>query len=44
MEKPGGESTSMDIEKISKYARNQSKFDLTREKFEELTFEVQDKL
>ena len=44
MEKAGGESTSADPEAQQKYARNQSKFDQTKSKFELLSTQLNEEL
>ena len=37
MNKPGGEAHSKEMEDMEKYARNQSKFETSKQKFEQLT-------
>lgn len=44
MEKSGGESTSVDPEAQEKYARNQSKFDQTKSKFELLSTQLNEEI
>ena len=44
MNKPGGERESQNTEDQEKYARNQNKFIVTKQKFEELTKTVLEKL
>ena len=44
MQRPGGEAHSQDMEEMQTYARNQSKFENQKQKFEQLTLLVNDKL
>ena len=44
MEEPGQESTSTKASDQEKYARNLSKLETTKQKFEQLTMEVNTKL
>lgn len=44
MQRPGGEAHSQDMEEMQTYARNQSKFENQKQKFEQLTLQVNEKL